>query len=395
MNINKIIEREIEKISYEIKNIYREFHKYPELSEKEFETMKRISSYLNSWDIENIKGVADTGVIAIVKGGKGPKIAIRADIDALPIEEETGLEYSSKNKGVMHACGHDFHIAVSLGLAKVLKAMEDKLQGEIIFFFQPAEETIGGAKRMIDEGYLKDVDYSLSIHADPAYYTGQIAVKHGQMNAATQEVNIKVIGQDGHGAYPENTIDPVMISAYIITGLQSIISRELSPNNPGVITIGQIEGGTKHNIIPKEVNLRGTIRALDDESLSFLMERVKSVSTNIARAYRAEAIIEFGDSGNYPALVNDDLLVDNLIKIGGELLGEGNVKNIPKARMGGDDFSYFTLNTPGLYYRMGVGYKNKTNSALHTSTFEIDEKALDIGINLLARLIFQLEKEAK
>lgn len=376
----------------ELVNIRRDFHMYPELSEKEYRTSKKICEYLDKWNIEYIEGVANTGVVAIIRGKKeGITVGARADIDALPVEEKNNLPFKSVNKGVMHACGHDIHTTVHLGVAKILKEMEDEISGNVKIFFQPAEETIGGADRMIKEGVLEnpDVDYILSFHVMPSLDSGYVELKYGKLNAATNEFSIELKGKSGHAAYPESTIDPVLIAGHTIVALQSIVSRNISPLNSVVITIGQINGGSKNNIIPNKVIMSGTLRTLDPDTRIYAKKRIKEVVENTATAYGGVASVEFEEG--YPALINDKDVVSILKETAYEILGKDKVNFKEFPSMGADDFSFFCEKTKGAYYLLGCGDKSKgLISPIHSDTFVVDENCIKTGVILQTQTILRL-----
>lgn len=374
----------VDEIFDELVEIRRDFHMYPELSQEEFRTSEQICKYLDSWGIEYDKNVADTGVVAIIRGPEGGKtVGARADIDALPIVEINDLAYKSKNPGVMHACGHDIHTTIHLGVAKILKSMEKDLRGSVKIFFQPAEETIGGADRMIQEGYMENpkVDSILSLHVLPSIDAGHIQLKYGKMNAATNEFTIRVKGLSGHAAYPESSIDPIVIAAQIVIGLQTIVSRNTSPVDSVVISLGQIHGGTKNNVIPGEVILSGTLRTLDEATRVFSKKRIEEVVENTAIAHGGTAWVEYEEG--YPALINDDGVTEVLKGVAEELLGPDkvSVKDLPS--MGADDFSYFLNEARGVYYYLGSGNQAKGNTApIHNDKFMVDEQCIKTGVLL-------------
>ncbi len=391
MKINK----RINEIFPEIVEIRRDFHMYPEISEKEYRTRDKICEYLEKWDIEHVKGVAETGVVAIIRGKKaGKTLGARADIDALPVSEKNELDFKSVNKGVMHACGHDVHTAIHLGLAKILKEMEEDLKGNVKIFFQPAEETIGGAKRMIKEGHLENpaLDYILSLHVAPNVEAGKIQIKYGKTNASTDEFFIRVKGKSGHAAYPETSVDAIVITGHIITALQSLVSRNISPLNSAVLSLGQIKGGRKNNIIAGEVDLSGTLRTLDKETSDFAKKRIRQIVESIAEAYGGKGRVDFQEG--YPALINNNEVVDVLNKVGKEVLGKKQVllKEFPS--MGADDFSFFLEKVKGAYYYIGSGNKEKGWTApLHSGKFMVDEESIKVGLKVQIKTILELLKE--
>ncbi len=386
------IKRKVESISDELISIRREFHKYPELSGQEYKTMERICKYLDKWGIEHEKGVAETGVVAMVRGWKeGKTIGLRADIDALPILEENHVEYKSSNEGIMHACGHDAHIAILLGVAQIIKSMEKDLKGNVKFFFQPAEETIGGAERMIKEGCLEDpyVDVVLGLHVSPNIETGKVQLKYGKMNASSDTITIVVKGKSAHGANPEIAVDPVVISANIIMALQTIVSRNITPHEATVLTVGSIHGGTKGNIIPEKVTMECILRTLDEDVRRYFKERIISIVEDISKAYggEGEVIIEEG----YPSLINSDEVVDHVIEVLEETVGKENVKFFSYAALFAEDFAYFSQARKACYFSLGCRNEKKgIIHPLHSSKFDIDEECLKIGVEIQVRNVLRL-----
>ncbi len=381
--------------SEELISIRRELHKNPELGGHEFKTMDRICSCLDSWGIEYEKGVAETGVVAIVRGKNKKEnpicIGIRADMDALPISEETNIDFRSLNEGVMHACGHDAHTTVALGTAKIIKSIENELKGDVKFFFQPAEETTGGAERMIQAGCLKnpDVEYVFGLHVDPRMETGKISIKYGKMMASSDEVKIKIKGKSTHGAHPDMGIDPVVAASNIVVALQSVVSRNISPLNSAVLTIGSIHGGTKGNIIPDEVEMTGILRTLDPDTRAFIKKRISEVVEDTARAFGGEGILQIRES--YGALINNDAAVNFIRETAERVLGKENVVILDFPDMGTEDFSYFTKNTKGCFFNLGC--RNEKIDAvypIHSSKFMLDEACLEIGVKLQVENILSL-----
>jgi len=388
------IRKRVNEIFQELVNIRRDFHMHPELSEKEYKTAESICSYLDKWGIEYKRNVAETGVVAIIRGKEGGRtVAARADIDALPVVELNDLPFKSRNEGVMHACGHDIHTTIHLGVARLFKEMEDEFKGNVKIFFQPAEETIGGAKRMIEEGCLKnpDVDYILSLHVMPYLEVGEIEIKYGKLNAATNEFTIKVNGKSSHAAYPEQSVDSVVVAGYIITALQTLVSRNISPLNSVVLTLGKINGGTKNNVISGEVTMSGTLRTLDENTRQYAKERVKEIVENTAKAYGATATVEFEEG--YPALINDYEVVDILKEKAESILGTDKVKFKEFPSMGADDFSFFLQRAKGAYYNLGCGNKEKGWTApIHSSNFIADEESIKVGVILQVETLLELLK---
>lgn len=392
---NMDIKKRVNEIFQELVEIRREFHMHPELSEKEYETVERICNYLDKWGIEYERDIADTGVVAIIRGKEGGRtVAARADIDALPVVELNDLPFKSVNQGIMHACGHDIHTTIHLGVARLLKEMENDFQGNVKIFFQPAEETVGGAKRMIDEGCLKDpdVEYILALHVTSSLDVGNIEIKYGSYNAATNEFQIKVVGKSSHAAYPEESVDSIVVAGYIITALQTLVSRNISPLNSVVLTLGRINGGTKDNIISGEVTMSGTLRTLDEETRNYAKKRVKEIAENTAKAHGANAIVEFDEDG-YPAVINDDEVIDVLKDKAEEILGKDKIYYREFPSMGADDFSYFLQEAKGAYYNLGSGNKEKGWTApLHSGKFMADEESIRVGVLLQTETLLELLK---
>ena len=389
------IEKRVNELFHQLVEIRRDFHMYPEISENEHRTCDKICEYLDKWDIEYQKGVAETGVVAIVRGKKeGKTVAARADIDALPVTELNELSFKSVNDGVMHACGHDVHTTIHLGVAKLFKEMEDELEGNVKMFFQPAEETIGGADRMIKEGCLKspDVDYVASLHLMPYMDAGHVELKYGKLNAATNEFYIRVTGKSGHAAYPEQSVDAIVTAGYIITALQTLVSRNTSPLNPVVVTLGQINGGTKNNVITGEVIMSGTLRTLDPDTRIYAKERIREIAESTAKAHGGSVSVEFEEG--YPALINNDEVVDVLKETAENILGVDKVRFKEFPSMGADDFSFFCEETKGVYYNLGCGNQAKGWTApIHTSEFMVDEECIKTGVILQTKFLMELLKK--
>lgn len=387
------IEKRINEIFSELVEIRRDFHANPELSEKEFRTSDKICEILKNLNIEYTKNVAETGIVGIIRGKKGGKtVAARADIDALPIVEKNDVPYKSKNCGVMHACGHDIHTTVLIGVAKILKELELELEGNVKLLFQPAEETVGGAKRMVQEGCLKnpDVDYVVGLHVQSYIDAGKIELKYGKLNAQTDELIITIIGKSGHGAYPDTSIDAIVIAANVITALQTLVSRNISPLNSVVLSLGQINGGTKNNIICDSVEIKGILRTLDSETRAYAIKRIQEITTNICDAYGGNCLIEIKDGYRY--LINSDEVVDIIYNTAKEIIGEENIQFKEMPSMGGEDFSYFMDdNVKGAFYHLGCGNKEKgITSPLHSDSFDVDENCIKTGVLVQVKSILAL-----
>ena len=382
MNYQKIKD-ESKSISDWIIKIRRELHEHPELMYEEFKTSELIRRELDKLNITYKHPVAETGVLASIGNGNGPCVALRADMDALPIHEETDVPFKSKIDGKMHACGHDCHVSMLLGAAKLLKEKENKINGTIKLLFQPAEEGGAGGKLMREEGVLKnpEVERIFGLHVWPQMPTGQIGSREGTFLAATTFLDLTVKGVGGHAAVPHLTRDPVLTSAQIITNLQSIISRELDPLDSGVVSISAIQGGQAANVIPPEVKILGTLRSLTMDGLKKLQTRVKEIAESIAKAHECEAIVEY-PGNDYPPTVNDGEMWDFAKKVGSDMLGEENVSDLD-AVMGGEDFAYYTEKVKGCFVVLGMNNPDiDATYSVHHPMFKADEDALHIGTAL-------------
>lgn len=387
MNFNE----EAISIRDEVINLRRMFHMKPELGLEEFETSKMIKEFLKDEGI-TFETYAKTGVCGIIKGNLNSNservIALRSDMDALPIEEKSKCSYISTVKGKMHACGHDGHIAILLGVAKILNRNKDYFAGTVKLIFEPAEETIGGSKLMIEEGVLNSpkVDVICGLHLDENIDCGKIEVKYGAVNAASNPFKIEVKGVGGHGAYPSKTVDPIVIASNIVTTVQNIISREVNPLNSALITIGSIHGGTGPNIIPEKVTLTGIVRTLNKDDRKYIVRRVEEVAKGICLTLRGKVKIEIEES--YPVLINDKIAVDNLKRSAVNVIGEENVLLQEEPRMGVESFAYFANEVPSVFYFLGCRNEEKRIiEPAHSSLFDIDEDALSIGVAIQCQMV--------
>ncbi|MBP7184569.1 MAG: amidohydrolase [Saprospiraceae bacterium] len=377
-------------ISDEVIDIRRHLHTYPELSFQEFETSKFIEDKLLSYGINQISRCAENGIVAIISGKNPEKncIALRADMDALPILEQNDVPYRSVNDGVMHACGHDMHTSSLLGVAKILNLTKDDWEGTIKLIFQPAEEKLpGGASIMIHEGVLENPKPSLIIgqHVHPPLETGKIGIKSGVYMASADEIYVTVKGKGGHGALPQDCVDPILVSAHIITALQQIVSRNANPTIPSVLTFGKINStGGATNVIPNEVKIDGTFRTFDEEWRFSAHKKMKKMASLMAESMGATC--DFDIIVGYPVLKNDEHVSEKVRSYAKEFIGESNVVDLP-IRMTAEDFAYYSHKIPAAFYRIGTGNKEKnTHHALHTPTFNIDEDAIPTSIGLMSYL---------
>ena len=379
---------EISEIASQSKEIHqwivekrRTIHRHPELMYEEFETSKLVQNTLKELEIPYKKDIAITGVVGTIGNGNGPCIALRADMDALPIHEETDIDFKSEIDGKMHACGHDCHTAMLLGAARVLKENEHKINGTIKLIFQPAEEGGAGGKMMREQGVLLEpkVQQIFALHVAGTIPVGTLASKEGTLLAATSSIKILVKGKGGHAAAPHHTNDPVVTGSKIVVELQTLVSRELNPLEPGVISITMANAGSAFNVIPSTMELQGTIRSLTIEGVSNLQTRVKEVAQSIALANRCEAEVSF-PGNDYPPTINDAGCWQLGKSAAKEILGEENLIEMPDPIMGGEDFAYYTEEVPGCFSFLGVG--NPDIDAVydvHHPMFKVDEKALSLG----------------
>ena len=376
----------------EVVEIRRHLHQYPELSYEEKKTGKFVADKLTSYKIEHEHGCADNGVVGLIRGKNPEKkiIALRADMDALPILEANDVPYKSKNEGVMHACGHDVHTASLLGAAKILNNIKDSFEGTIKLIFQPGEEKLpGGASIMIKEGVLENPAPKVIFgqHVHPPLEVGKVGVRPGMYMASADEIFLTVKGKGGHGALPQDCIDPIVITAQIITAVQQVVSRRANPTIPTVLTFGKINStGGATNIIPDEVKLQGTFRTMDETWRNEAHQIIRKVIEQTAEAMGGTAELDL--KKGYPCLVNDASLAAKMKRYAIEFLGAENVIDLP-IRMTAEDFSYYTQEMPGCFYRLGTGNKSKgITSPVHTNTFNVDENSLELSIGLMAWIAF-------
>ncbi|WP_035290917.1 amidohydrolase [Clostridium sp. KNHs214] len=367
-------------IKDEVIGYRRDFHQHPELDYELPRTSSIIKEFLKKENIE-YRETAQSGICALIRGNGNKTIAIRADMDALPIQDKKNCPYSSLEKDKMHACGHDAHMAILMGAAKILNSIKDSLKGNVKLLFEPAEETTGGARVMVREGVLDDpnVDAVIGLHVEEWLNAGEIGLKRGVVNAASNPFTIKIIGKGGHGASPNDTVDPIVISANVINALQTIISREISPTDPGVITIGSIHGGTAQNIIPEEVEIKGIMRTMKKEQREYVNRRFVEIVEGIVSSMRGKCKIDIEES--YPNLYNEDMLLEKFKRTSIKIFGENNVKMLEEPRMGVESFAYFSMERPSVFYYLGCRNEEKgIISPAHSSLFDIDEGCIPYGI---------------
>lgn len=382
--------------------IRRHIHQHPELSGQEVQTGRYICEKLAEWGIPYEYGIADTGIVALIRGEGEPAlktVALRADIDALPMQETSGLPFASCHPGIAHTCGHDGHTAIALGAAKLLYDIRARLSGNVKIFFQPAEETTGGAQRMIRQGCMRSprVDHVLGLHMDPTLPCGEAEFKYGKMMAASDEFTILLEGKGCHGAHPQRGCDAIVMAAQVINSLQTIVSRNISPINSAVITVGMLHAGTVGNAIAQKAELTGIIRCLDPDTRVFLQEKVRQVTENTAAALGGCGQLILRPS--YSALINDDQVVDTMIEAAAGLLGREHIHLMPYPDMGTEDFSFFAQECPSCFWHLGCGnredIKNGTVKDIHHPGFILDEDCLPIGIAVQAAGVLALLRDGR
>lgn len=381
----------IEKMPQEdMVNWRRHFHKHPELSFQEVETAAYIKNVLERFPNLEVSSLSETSVIAYLRGNKpGKTVALRADIDALPVEEESDIDFRSENPGVMHACGHDTHASILLGAAEVLSGMQDKIVGTVKFIFQPAEEEPpGGAKLLVEAGVMDDVDMVFGLHIVPGLPTGMVGVRKGPASAAADVFSLKIQGKGSHGSTPELSIDPIMIGVEIINNFNNIISRNVGAFDNAVLSIGEFNSGSTHNVIPDTARIQGTVRTNKEETRIMIKERIESIATNICEMYGASCEIDY--RLGYSAVNNDSDCTDIVIAAGDKLIGKERVFEAPQM-MGGEDFSAYTDVKPGSFFLLaggtaadGAAYMN------HHPKFKIVEDCFTIGAAMFVQIALDI-----
>jgi hippurate hydrolase len=372
-----------ENFGEQIVALRRDIHREPELGFDTEKTAKKVLAALDGLPLDIETGVARNGIVATLRGG-GPTVALRADMDALPIEEETGLPFSSEIEGRMHACGHDGHTSMLVGAAHALSGMRDRLDGTVKFVFQPAEEGGGGGRVMVDEGVADDVASIFALHLWPGLPFGEVATKAGPIMAAADAFEMEIIGLGGHGAMPHLAADAVVIAAQVVTALQTVVSREVDPVEPAVLTVGEIGAGTAFNIIPQKARLGGTVRTLNSDLRERMPGRMEAVASGVAKGMRGDANLDYTFS--YPVTVNDKGAAGYALGVAEELFGEQSVQELPNPSMTAEDFAFFLEKVPGAFIWLGVG---EDISGLHTPQFAFDEEILPRGSALLAALALE------
>ena len=384
----ELIKKHIQDIEQELIEWRRDFHRNPEVAFKEERTSRVIREFFEDLGLP-VKAYAGTGLrVDLTGGGTGPTVAVRSDIDALPNQETGEKDYISQNPGAGHCCAHDGHMAIVMGVAKVLFGLKDRLNGNVVFLFQPAEELPpGGAIDMVRQGALEGVDAIFGLHLWQPMATGKVGIVKGPMMAAADNFRITVKGRAGHGSMPHQTVDSILAAAQLVVNFQSIVSRNLDPLKPGVVSFGTIQGGTVYNIIPDEVKLTGTVRSFDPEVQKLAQKRLKEITQKTCETFGAQGEVEY--ELGYPPVVNPPEMVDFAFDVVRKTMGDNCIENIDPV-MGGEDFAYFLQKIPGVFIFFGMG--DGMTYPHHHPGFDIDEKALPEAALLLAALVIEYQK---
>ena len=366
------LKKEIEGLNSQLIAWRRDFHRHPEIAFEERRTSSVLREFMEGIGI-TVESFAGTGLRGVLEGQPGGKtVALRADMDALPLKEEGDKEYISENPEATHACAHDGHMAVMMGVAQLLSKRKDQIKGNVVFLFQPSEERIpGGAKKMIEEGAFEGVDAVFGLHFWQPLSTGKIGAVKGAMMAQPDQFSIKITGKGGHGSMPQTTVDPILVASHLVVNAQSIVSRNVDPLKPVVVSFGTINGGTIYNVIPSQVELTGTVRTFDPNLQVLAEKRLREITERTCQAFGASAEVEYVKG--YPPLVNDESMVDFVLDMAQKVLGKDSVEDIDPV-MGGEDFAYFLQKVPGTFLFFGMG--DGMEFPHHHPGFDMDEKAL-------------------
>ncbi|HLR33951.1 MAG TPA: M20 family metallopeptidase [Tissierellales bacterium] len=395
--MNGKIDNYLQEILPELISLRRKIHRNPEISNYEIETSNFIQKKLLENGIEAEKIDSSTNVTALIKGSEpGKTVAYRADIDALPIEEKTGLSFSSKNENIMHACGHDIHATVLYGTALTLNKFKDNLKGNIRIIFQSGEENFTGAKEVITSGVLENpkIDYILAMHTWPDLPVGTIGLKKGSMMASSSNINFKITGKGGHAAHPHRGIDPVVASSYIITSIQSIVARNIAPIDSAVISFGKLIAGNTSNIIPNSASAEGTVRTLSSEVDKYIEEKIKSLIKYQAESFGAVADVKYENIA--PPVINDSHIIDILRKNSSNSIGQENIRWLNTPSMGSEDFAFYLNKAPGALIRLGTHNDTEDSKLpLHNSEIIFDEKSIEIGVKFMSNSIISILNKSK
>ncbi|HUP01104.1 MAG TPA: amidohydrolase [Gemmatimonadota bacterium] len=394
------VDAAVERVTTEIIDLRHRIHQNPELGNREFDTARLVADHLRALGIEVETEIAHTGVVGVIEGGRpGPVVAVRADMDALPVTEQTDFPFRStktgtylgQEVGISHACGHDIHVAVQLGVASVLAGLREDLPGTVVLIFQPAEEgpppgEEGGAEMMVAEGVLAEPapQAIFALHSWPTFEVGEVGWTVGPAMASSDHFRITIRGRQSHGAWPHESVDPVVTAAQAVLALQTIRSRNLDPREPGVLSVGMIQGGERYNIIPETVRLEGTVRTYSPAVQDTIERRIEEILDGVTRAAGATYELEY--ERNNPATINDPELAALMRPTLERVLGAGRVVD-DRPVMGAEDFSFFANEIPGLYFRLGVVAPGTTSGGLHTPTFRGDDTAVPVGIRAMTHLV--------
>lgn len=390
MSLAAAIDAEAARLTSDLVRIRRTLHANPELAFEEHETAALVASHLDALGLSVQRGIGRTGVVAVLEGARpGPTVGLRADMDALPIQEATGLPYASTRAGRMHACGHDLHTAIGLGVASVLCGLRDRIAGRVKFIFQPAEEVLRGAAAMIADGVLDAprVDTIVSFHNWPVLPAGRVGYTRGLVMASSDGFEITLKGVSGHAAHPHTTVDVIAGAAYLVAQLQTIVSREVAPIRPAVVSIGQLTAGTAPNILPETATLAGTVRTLDGDTRTAIERAIARHLDGLRAGMRVDSILDY--RRGVPVLRNDDAVLDRALASVRAAIGADNVVELVGASMGTEDFSCFTERVPGVYLRIG-SQADATTAMLHNAGFAPDERAIAVGVRAMSRVVLDL-----
>ncbi len=369
--------------------IRRHLHAHPELSGQEYQTAAYVAGVLSSCGLQVEEAVGKTGVVGELmgQGADERRLAIRTDMDALPIQEKVSIPFASRHPGVMHACGHDIHTTLGLGTAMILSQLSQPLPGNVRFLFQPAEEIAQGAGWMVQDGAIRDVSHILGVHVFPSIAAQHIGIRYGALTAAADDLEVLIQGESGHGARPHEAIDAIWIASQVMTSLQQAISRTQNPLRPIVLTIGQINGGRAPNVIADQVRMAGTVRSLHPDTHANLPQWIEGIVSQVCQTYGAKYEVNY--RRGVPSVQNDEALNKLLEESAREALGDDAVLLIPEPSLGAEDFSLYLAHAPGAMFRLGIGIANQTNHPLHHPNFEADETAIATGVTTLAYAALQ------
>ena len=393
MDINRRIAASVEKLAAELIALRRKLHEHPELAFEEHETAKAVAGFLEKLGIPFRKAVGKTGIVALIDGGKpGPTVGIRADMDALPINEQTGLPFASKVPGRMHACGHDVHTVIALGVAATLAGMKSELRGRVKLIFQPAEETLSGAQAMIADGALEDpkMDVVLGYHNWPAVEAGKVGYNTEAVMSSADAFDITLKGREGHGAHPHMGIDALAAGAYLVAQLQTIVSREVKPLSPAVLTVGEFHAGTARNVIAGAAQLKGIVRTMEAGVSAQIEAAMRRMLEGIKASMRVEYTLEWKRVA--PALRNHKPTLERVLRAAREALGAENVVELPEASMGSEDFAWFAERVPAAHLRIGSKIAG-LDTAIHRANYDCNEAAIPLGVRVMTRAVLELAEK--